>query len=419
MLFREQTKKMGYMQKRYSIPKVVSKNIHIIPKNLMKNGSFEFQNRYHFDNNILNNNLRKRRANSNKHNQSNFSDYINNCNNCKIMKTKISNRNTSNISNIISLKKTEIDEIMRGFNNFKKMNSLNKNSNKKKKMSLKKIKNYTKNSNKQKTNSHNSSINKRLKNQNSKYNSASIQNSLNISNKNNKCDEKNNTFNDGNKQKNNINCSYINKQYFSKYNEDKMNNTICILNSNKENFSSNIYINYENIQTKTINFGKNKSYKIPSEFVYIKKNNICYSNNNSNKSKNKSNNNSTAFSTGIEKQNKINQIQKSIDNINISEFRIEEDKESDINNSMTDVLDENNGVDEENITKINCSYIAKYKTIGQIEKKIENENAINRIINNNINKINYLKEIKNTREEYNSDILNTATFGLLETEKQN
>ena len=379
------------MQKRYSIPKVVSKNIHIIPKNLMKNGSFEFQNRYHFDNNILNNNLRKRRANSNKHNQSNFSDYINNCNNCKIMKTKISNRNTSNISNIISLKN----------------------------MSLKKIKNHTKNSNKHKTNSHNSSINKRLKNQNSKYNSASIQNSLNISNKNNKCDEKNNTFNDGNKQKNIINDSYINKQYFSKYNEDKMNNTICILNSNKENFSSNIYINYENIQTKTINFGKNKSYKIPSEFVYIKKNNICYSNNNSNKSKNKSNNNSTAFSTGIEKQNKINQIQKSIDNINISEFRIEEDKESDINNSMTDVLDENNGVDEENITKINCSYIAKYKTIGQIEKKIENENAINRIINNNINKINYLKEIKNTKEEYNSDILNTATFGLLETEKQN
>ena len=407
------------MQKRYSIPKVVSKNIHIIPKNLMKNGSFEFQNRYHFDNNILNNNLRKRRANSNKHNQSNFSDYINNCNNCKIMKTKISNRNTSNISNIISLKKTEIDEIMRGFNNFKKMNSLNKNSNKKKNMSLKKIKNYTKNSNKHKTNSHNSSINKRLKNQNSKYNSASIQNSLNISNKNNKRDEKINTFNDGNKQKNIINDSYINKQYFSKYNEDKMNNTICILNSNKENFSSNIYINYENIQTKTINFGKNKSYKIPSEFVYIKKNNICYSNNNSNKSKNKSNINSTAFSTGIEKQNKINQIQKSIDNINISEFRIEEDKESDINNSMTDVLDENKGVDEENITKINCSYIAKYKTIGQIEKKIENENAINRIINNNINKINYMKEIKNTKEEYNSDILNTATFGLLETEKQN
>ena len=59
------------------------------------------------------------------------------------------------------------------------------------------------------------------------------------------------------------------------------------------------------------------------------------------------------------------------------------------------------------------------RLLDKLKKKIENENAINRIINNNINKINYLKEIKNTKEEYNSDILNTATFGLLETEKQN
>ena len=83
-------------------------------------------------------------------------------------------------------------------------------------------------------------------------------------------------------------------------------------------------------------------------------------------------------------------------------------------------------MEEENINKINISYIGKYKTIGQIEKKIESENMIKRIINNNLKKkINNMKHRQDNKENllYNegdieTNVLNTATFGSLETEKK-
>ena len=65
------------------------------------------------------------------------------------------------------------------------------------------------------------------------------------------------------------------------------------------------------------------------------------------------------------------------------------------------------------------SYVGKYKTIKQIEHKIENAKAINRIIKNNIKKkFNISTDINNNKEDYFSNILNTATFGLLKTEKK-
>ena len=65
------------------------------------------------------------------------------------------------------------------------------------------------------------------------------------------------------------------------------------------------------------------------------------------------------------------------------------------------------------------SHNSKFKTIEQIEKKIKCENVINRIINHNINKkANIYKNRQNNNEERNSSVLNTATFGLMETEKK-
>ena len=195
--------------------------------------------------------------------------------------------------------------------------------------------------------------------------------------------------------------------------------TINIINSTKENnLSVNKNTEAENRDLKNITFGQIKPYKIPSEFVYIKKNNLCYSNSNKIKSKNKSYFNSTSFSTTLKKKEN-DQIQNAINNINISEFRLEEDKEGSNNNSITDINDENDD-EEENINQIRVSYFGKHKTIKQIEKKIENDIVINRIIKNNIKKkINTKKEIKINNDEYFSNVLRTATFGLLETVKKN
>ena len=108
--------------------------------------------------------------------------------------------------------------------------------------------------------------------------------------------------------------------------------------------------------------------------------------------------NSTSFSTTAGEK-EINPIQKAINDINISEFRIEEDKESD-NNSNTDIPEENDNINQEKINKINISYVGKYKTIKQIENNIEHIKAINRIIKNNIKKkVNLSKEINNNKED--------------------
>ena len=74
---------------------------------------------------------------------------------------------------------------------------------------------------------------------------------------------------------------------------------------------------------------------------------------------------------------------------------------------MENINDENDITEEENrsnINKINISYIGKYKTIEQIEKKIEGENAINRIIINNLFSISsgslFYSESKSTSSKF-------------------
>ena len=55
---------------------------------------------------------------------------------------------------------------------------------------------------------------------------------------------------------------------------------------------------------------KGKSKKVSSEFVYIKKNNICYTNSNLNKSKNKSHFNINTFSNIINENNYVQSCQR-------------------------------------------------------------------------------------------------------------
>ena len=398
------------MKSRYSIPISISKNIHIIPKNLMKNGSFEFKKSHNFIDqniNIYDFDERKRRAKSNKNTFSCFNNVDNNYDELEIIDGNISLRNKSSISTILSLKQTEKDDIIKGFNNFKKKKMINKKPKKKKNMSTKNIFDNLKNLNDYKSNLNRYSTKSILNKKNSKNNSTNNSKKSNISSKNNKSsitkmkNSKLNAFNNESNQKLKINVSCINNNSFSKY-DDKMLNTINIINSTKENnISTNKNTDSENRDLKNITFGQTKPYKIPSEFVYIKKNNLCYSNSYNIKSKNKSHINSTSFSTTLDKKENA-QIQKAINNINISEFRLEEDKESSKDNSITDINDENDDIEEDNINQIRVSYFGKYKTIKQIEKKIENDIIINRIINNNIKKkINIKKEIKTTFKKDN------------------
>ena len=392
----------------------------------MKNGSFEFNKNNFYDKkmNIFNNYQNNKRSKSKINNDSFFNELDNNYDDLEIIDSNISQRNQSNISAILSLKPTQKDEIIIGFNNFKKMKMKNKKSKKKKKIDMNNIFNNKKITKANNILSKSFSSKHNLKEKNQKYNSVIISKKLSKSNKDSNSSNnikikniKLKNINNEKKQKIKINTGFINNNVFSKY-DNKMMNMISDIKSYKENnIKENINSDSENINDRSITFGENNPYKIPSKFVYIKKNNICYSNSNFIKSKHKSYFNSTSFSTTAGEK-EINPIQKAINDINISEFRIEEDKESD-NNSNTDIPEENDNINQEKINKINISYVGKYKTIKQIENNIEHIKAINRIIKNNIKKkVNISKEINNNKEDYFSNILNTATFGLLKTEKK-
>ena len=392
----------------------------------MKNGSFEFNKNNFYDKkmNTFNNYQNNKRSKSKINNDSFFNELDNNYDDLEIIDSNISQRNQSNISAILSLKPTQKDEIIIGFNNFKKMKMKNKKSKKKKKIDMNNIFNNKKITKANNILSKSFSSKHNLKEKNQKYNSVIISKKLSKSNKDSNSSNnikikniKLKNINNEKKQKIKINTSFINNNVFSKY-DNKMMNMISDIKSYKENnIKENINSDSENKNDRSITFGENNPYKIPSKFVYIKKNNICYSNSNFIKSQHKSYFNSTSFSTTVGEK-EINPIQKAINDINISEFRIEEDKESD-NNSNTDIPEENDNINQEKINKINISYVGKYKTIKQIENNIEHIKAINRIIKNNIKKkVNLSKEINNNKEDYFSNILNTATFGLLKTEKK-
>ena len=101
----------------------------------MKNGSFEFNKNNFYDKkmNIFNNYQNNKSSKSKINNDSFFNELDNNYDDLEIIDSNISQRNQSNISAILSLKPTQKDEIIIGFNNFKKMKMKNKKSKKKKK----------------------------------------------------------------------------------------------------------------------------------------------------------------------------------------------------------------------------------------------------------------------------------------------
>ena len=384
----------------------------------MKNGSFEFKkNNYLEENNkdIIYQKNHKRRANSNISIYSGL-DIFNDKNDVK--NENINNRNQSHITSLLSLKQTEKEDIIKGFNDYNKKIMQNKNSSKKKNLNMKTINNNSKRKNK--PNKKVPTSNKiKLKNKYSNYNTervSSKSNSLNKTiNKANNFKIKNiklNTFNNENKQKFRININCINNNSLSKFDSIRKSNKFNSTN-NENRISTNT--NSYNKNINIITFGSTQSKNIPSEFVYIKKNNICYSNSNLNKSKNKSHFNNNSFLNALSENN----FQRAINDTSISEFRFDDNKENDDEN-IHDIME------EENINKINISYIGKYKTIGQIEKKIESENMIKRIINNNLKKkINNMKHRQDNKEillynegDIETNVLNTATFGSLETEKK-
>ena len=394
----------------------------------MKNGSFEYsKSKYLEDNNkdIIYPNNKKRRVNSNISSFSGFNIFSDEKNDkFEYNENNITHRNQSHMATLLSLKQTEKEDIIKYFNDYQKKMKKNKKSSKKKNLNMKIINNNsleknksnkTKllNSNKSKLksaylNCNTERVSKRGNNSNKNINKA---NNLKLNNK------KLNTFNKDNKQKYSINISCINNNSISKF--DSIHKSNKIFNSNKE-LSISTNTNSDNKNLNIITFGSTQSKKMPSEFVYIKKNNLCYSNSNLNKSKNKIHFIINSFSNTLNENNKENNVQNAINEVNISEFRLDDNKENNDEN-INDV------VEEENINKINISYIGKYKTIGQIEKKIESENLVKRIINNNLNKkIHNMKFRQNNKEAnslYNEGdietaVLNTATFGSIETEKK-
>ena len=214
----------------FSFPKAVAKNIHIIPKNLMKSGSFEIKNNI-FDNNInsFNNNI-KRRAHSNIINQS-FLDIFNN-NNYENKGKNVNNRNQSSISSLLSLKQTEKDEIMKEYNIIKNKKIRTKPSNKKKII-------FLSNNNYEASKKNFSTAKSKLSQKKAKYNSANIS-SIPINKSNNIRLKKSrlNIINNEKEPKYKINNSFINNNPFTKY-EQKSDRIKSIYINKNSSISTN------------------------------------------------------------------------------------------------------------------------------------------------------------------------------------
>ena len=233
------------MKSRYSIPQVIYKNIHIIPKNLMKTGSFEFKKNKNCENkiNLFNINPKKKRANSNDRTYCDFNQFENKFDDLEIIDYNVSYRNKSSIGNILTLKSTEKDDIEKVFNNFKTIKIQKKNSDKKN-VSMENIFN-----NYNKVNSKSRFSKSKLKKKDSKYCIINLLKKTHIleqnSNKLNKISMKNlklNTFNNENK----YNDKNINNQSFSRFTDAimKKNNISNTMNVETKNRDSFIYIIY-------------------------------------------------------------------------------------------------------------------------------------------------------------------------------
>lgn len=388
------------------------RNVNIIPKNLMKNNSFLIENNNPIIININRNQdyYVQKRSKSTEFMKSNFIDFNEEL---KIIEPKIPEIKYNCISKILSFKNNETKGIIKNdkkifkykentsrnqskqlniskkYNTFEtkfvieKKKKLNDNSKKMIKefstSRLLKVKSKKNNFKKVKINNNKSKKIISHKKCNTYYNKYS-NNSFNSEKINYLRKEKNITYKNSDtslskkENKNTINFSKSNKQ----------NSISTDLNSvSDNNYSPNITFG----NNKTPNLNKIKCKKIPQEFVYIKKNNKI----------------KTITSKGNKSFLNNNKIFERIVNynkfqINLNNIKINGLYDSN-NNYINYNVDENDNINEEIKNNKRFSYIGKFKTFEQIEKRNENLNIIRKIINNNLK-----LQTSHYHEERNNDI---------------
>ena len=416
---------------------------NIIPKNLMKNNSFLYENEKN-DKSLKDISVsqieEQKRSKSSELININFSEFDiysekNYFDELQIIEPYITPREVNSISKILSFKNNETKEDMNCIIK-KEKEKVNENikNNVYNKYNIPRIKYKKKFDNNVKKINKNSSISKLFK-----KNDNNLISKINFNRTKNKVINKNKSTYRYKKNINYIkNFNYIpiksikikhqkymtnNNSFCKKENEkekEKKNvkekeniNNINISNSNIENSVSTNF-NSENINkySPNITFGNkhspslsNVKYReLPKEFVYIKKINKKNSNGSIiNKSKKNSTSNIRDY----------NQFQIELNNIKINDSY-------DIKN-IKSIKKINYDVDENDNDKERISYVGKYKTFAQIERKNENLNIIKKIINNNLKtpiynsnsnriKENEKKLFLNNSEDQNYNNLKTATF---------
>ena len=424
-------------------PNEISKKLknNIVPKNLMKNTSFLYENEKN-DKSLKDISIsqieEQKRSKSSELINLNFSEFDiysekNIFDELQIIEPYITPREVNSISKILSFKNNETKEDINCIIK-KEKEKVNENikNNVYNKYNIPRFKYKKKFDNNIKKNNKNSSISKILK-----KNDNNLINKINYNIAKNKIITKNKSSYRYKKNINYIkNFNYMpiksikikhqkymthNNSFCKKEKEIKKEkqkekeniNNINISNSNIENSVSTNF-NSENINkySPNITFGNkqspslnNATYReLPKEFVYIKKINKKNSNGSIiNKSKKNSSTNIVDY----------NQFQIELNNIKISDSY-------DIKN-IKSIKKINYDIDENDNDKERISYVGKYKTFAQIERKNENLYIIKKIINNNLKtpiynsnsnriKENENKLFLNNSEDQNYNNLKTATF---------
>lgn len=389
----------------------------------MKNTSFLYNNEKNEKDDSVYQNEEQKRSKSSELLNINFSDIDvysdkNYLDELQIIEPYITPRGQNSICKILSFKNEETKEDI-NYIIKKEKEKVNENNEKSiyNKYNIPKFKYKKKFENNIKKINKNSSISKILK-----KNDNSLINKINYNRTKNKTITKNKSSYKYKKKINNFNNVPIktikirhqkymtNNNSFCKKEKENINN-INISNSNIENSISTNF-NSENINkySPNITFGNKQSpnmsnikYKeLPKEFVYIKK-------------INKKNSNSSIINKS---KNKINIIDYNRFQIELNRIKINDSY--DVKNIKC-IKKINYDVDENDNDKERISYVGKYKTFEQIEKKNENLNIINKIIHNNLNSSSYnsnsirIKEnenklLLNNNDEQNYNNLKTATF---------
>lgn len=206
----------------------------------------------------------------------------------------------------------------------------------------------------------------------------------------------------------------MNKKYSNELLTDKENiSTINIYNtSGKNSISTDINSSSSKVYSPNLTFGnkpksKNRKIKIiPQKFIYVKK----------------ANNNSKIIKSNNCKQIEIKYNYNKFKN-DLNKIKIDDICDNYINYN----IEENENTDEK-INEKKISYVGKFKTFEEIEKKNLNMMIIKKILNNhnlNIQTYNFNSHKNNenkiflyNNEEQNYNNLKTATFALFENENK-